>query len=172
MAKSNPNKAVEVRGEIIDPTTPEGRAKMAELTTAAIRMRNHGATMWHIADKLGCSEEDASHLVTAAVVAIRAVDTEEIAARHMMTLADIKRAMYPSMEEGDEKAANVLIKAIDHEAKMYGTYAPKRVHLGLDQEEFESTVEEDLRRIGVDPNMDTPLDVEFTDEDGQGWANT
>lgn len=169
MAKAN--KAIEVRGEKLDPATPEGRAKLEELTTAAIRLRNHGATMWAIGDKLGCSEEDASRLVTAAVVAIRAVDTEEIAARHMMTLADIKRAMYPAMQDGDDKSANVILKAVDHEAKMFGTYAPKRVHLGLDQEEFESTVEEDLRAIGVDPHMDTPLDVEF-DVEGDGWANT
>ena len=84
-------------------------------------------------------------------------------------LNDVKRAMYPSMTQGDEKAAGMLIRVLDHEAKIHpGVIAPTRVRVGLDQEAFTTTVGEDLRALGVGPSAEV-IEAEVEDE---GWANT
>lgn len=159
---------VVVAGRRLDPDVPEDRVELAELQTAAIRLRNFGASMIKIGDTLGISEEAAAQLVTQAVAEIRAVDADEIAARHTMTLADMRRALYPAMTQGDTKASTAMLGVLGHEAKMHGIYAPTRLRLGLDQEEFTSTVEDDIRALGVHPRMDTVIDAD-TDDD---WSNT
>jgi hypothetical protein len=148
--------------------TAEGRAKQAELKTAAIRLRSFGATMSTIMDKLELgAEEDAESLVTEGLREVMADDADMVRAKQQATLNDIRRAMYPGVAAGDQGAAGVVLKVLDHEAKLHGILAPQRVAVGLDQETFTTRVEEDIRELGIDPKMDVPLD------EGDGsWANT
>jgi hypothetical protein len=161
---------VVVDGVMLDRENPEHRVQIEELATAAIRLRNFGGSITQIAAQLKISEPVASQLVSQAVAQIRAVDADEIAARHSLTLADMRRALYPGIAQGDTKSHTAMLGVLNHEAKMHGIYAPTKLRLGLDQEEFETTVEEDVRALGVHPRMDTPLDVEIEEDDG--WSNT
>lgn len=150
-------------------TTPEGRTRIAELQAACIRLRNFGGSIATIADKLKTTEEVVELLLTQAVRELTADDAQAVTARQQATVNDIRRAMYPAMEQGDEKAANVIIKVMAHEAQLHpGVLAPTRVRIGMDQDAFTTTVDEDIRALGVHPQMDTALD----EEDEEPWSNT
>lgn len=161
--------AIIVRGQVVNPIVPEGRMKMAELKAAAIRLRNFGATLDTIAHTLGLETEDmAEHLLMTGLRELVADDADTIRARQQAVLNDIKRAMYPNMSAGDKDSAGTLLRVLDHEAKLHpGVLAPQRVRVGLDQEAFTTTVDEDMRALGVHPQMDVPLV-----EEDEGWANT
>jgi hypothetical protein len=58
-------KAVEVHGVPLDLTQAGDRARQAELKAGAIRLRNFGATVDTIADRLGMSVDDATYILEA-----------------------------------------------------------------------------------------------------------
>lgn len=161
--------AIVVRGIVVDPAFPEGRMKINELKAAAIRLRNFGASLSTIADTLGLEgETTAEHLLTTGLRELVADDADAIRAKQQAVLNDIKRAMYPAMAAGDEKAAGTLLRVLDHEGKIHrDVFAPTKVRIGMDQETFTTTVDEDMRAIGVHPQLDVPLE-----EGDDGWANT
>lgn len=160
--------AIMVRGQYVDPTIPEGRMKLNELKAAAIRLRNFGATLGTITDTLGLDTEDmAETLLYTGLRELVADDADALRARQQAVLNDIKRAMYPNMTTGDKDAAGTLLRVLDHESKLHGLQAPQKVRIGLDHEAFTTTVDEDMRALGVHPQMDVPLD-----EGDEGWANT
>lgn len=158
-----------VHGKLIDNTVPEGRMKINELKAASIRLRNFGATLSTIADTLGLETEDmAEQLLMTGLRELVSDDADTIRARQQAVLNDIKRAMYPNMITGDKDSAGTLLRVLDHEAKIHpGVVAPQRVRIGLDQEAFTTTVDEDMRALGVHPQMDVELD-----EGDETWANT
>jgi len=158
-----------IHGQYINPAQPEGRMKLAELKAAAIRLRNFGASLDTIAHTLGLETEDmAEHLLMTGLRELVSDDADTIRARQQATVNDIKRAMYPSMTTGDKDAANTIIRVMEYEGKLHpGVIAPTRVRIGLDQEAFTTTVDEDMRALGVHPQMDVPLE-----EGDDGWANT
>lgn len=161
--------AIVVQGRYVDPSVPEGRMKINELKAAAIRLRNFGATLGTICDTLRLETEDmAEHLLNTGLRELVSADADAIRAGQQAVLNDIKRAMYPNMTTGDKDAAGVLITVLRHEADIHpGVKAPQRVRIGLDQEAFTTTVDEDMRALGVHPQMDVPLD-----DGDEGWANT
>lgn len=160
--------AIHVGGQPLDLSRPEDRARYAEMQVAVVRMRNFGASLAVIADKLGLTEEDAETLLQNTLRQIWVSDADEVRARQQATLNDIRRAMYPGMELGDDKSAGVILRVLDHEANLHGLKAPTRVRVGLDQEEFTTTVDDDMRALGIHPRMDVPL----SEDDPEPWANT
>jgi hypothetical protein len=161
--------AIILRGQVIDVSRPEGRMKVNELKAAAIRLRNFGATLGTITDTLGLESEDiAEYLLSTGLRELVSGDADSVRAGQQAVLNDIKRAMYPGMVAGGKDAAGVLMTVLRHEADIHpGVKAPARVRLGLDQDAFTTTVDEDMRALGVHPQMDVPLD-----EGDAGWANT
>lgn len=167
MAKRPPD--IEVHGVRLDLTAADDRARLAELKAAAIRLRNFGSAVSTIADRLGLDEHVAEHVLTEGLRELVADDAETVRARQQATLNDIRRAMYPAMAQGDQGAAGTILKVLDHEAKIHpGTLAPQRVAVGMDQETFTTTVDEDIRALGYHPRNDVALDA----SDDDGWANT
>lgn len=161
-------RVIAVSGVVLDLTRAEDRAKVVELKTAAVRLRNFGASVSGIADKLGLSEDVAEGLLTEALREVMADDAETVRARQQATLNDIRRAMYPNMAAGDKDSANVIISVMKHESDLHGLKAPQRVQIGVDQEAFTTRVQDDMRELGIPPRMDAPLDT----SDPEGWANT
>lgn len=160
--------AIMVRGQYINPLQPEGRMKLNELKAAAIRLRNFGATLGTITDTLGLDAEDmAEYLLMTGLRELVSGDADALRAGQQAVLNDIKRAMYPNMTTGDKDSAGVLLRVLDHESKLHGLQAPQKVRIGLDHEAFTTTVDEDMRALGVHPQNDVPLE-----ERGEGWANT
>lgn len=170
MASKKPPRPVVVAGVTLNPASAEDRSRLAELKTGIIRMRNFGASLDMIADKLGLADADAAgELLDAALRELVADDADQIRARQQATLNDIRRAMYPAMVQGDKDSAGVILSVLKHEADIHpGVKAPSRLRVGLDSEEFATRVDEDIRALGIHPRMDVPLE-EGEDDD---WATT
>lgn len=164
--------AITVRGVTLDVTVAEDRAKLNELKAASIRLRNFGATLSTIASTLGLETEDmAEHLLMTGLRELVADDADTVRARQQAVLNDIKRAMYPNMSNGDKDAAGMLIRVLDHEAKLHpGVLAPQKVRIGLDHEAFTTTVDEDVRALGMHPQADAGLIIDA--EIDENWSNT
>lgn len=160
-------KAVEVHGVPLDLTQIGDRARLAELKAACIRLRNFGATVDTIADKLGMSLDDAESVLEQGLRDLTIEDAQSVRGRQQAMIHDIYRAMYPALANGDQGAAGVVMKAMDHEGKLHGVAAPTRIRVGVDREELTTRVEEDVRALGLHPRMDVPLS-----EGDDDWANT
>jgi hypothetical protein len=149
-----------LRDSDIDVKTPDGRAKLAEMKVAVMRLRNFGAAMETIADKLQLSVRDAEAMLLMATRDIMRDDVETLVARHQTVVDDITRSQYPKLLEGDDKAAMVVLRAQEHSAKLRGLNAPTRIKVGLDPDEFGTTVAGDLAALGVRTDTDPELDDE------------
>lgn len=160
-------KALVLKDTPFDMRTVDGRLKVAELKTGAVRLRNFGMTVPTIADKLGLTERDCEALLTHALAELRAESSAEIVARQQATVNDARRALYTGLAAGDTQAIGTMVRVLDHEAKLHGAYAPQRLKVGLDAETFATTAAEDLAALGV--TTEAVIDAETEDE---GWANT
>lgn len=158
-------------GKELDPSDAGDRVKLSEITTAAIRLRNQGATPSRVADALGLSEEAATELLEQGLAALSMQDASEVRGRQQAMIHDFYAALYPTLKSVDTderiKAVSTMRGVMEYEGKLHGATAPQRVQVGLDQEAFSTRVEEDLREIGVDPKMDVALE-----EDDGTWSNT
>lgn len=159
------------QGVVLDPLRADDRVKLSEITTAAIRLRNQGATPSRIADALGLTEDGAASLLEAGLAALSIQDAAEVRGRQQAMIHDFYAALYPSLKGADEemrmKAVSTMRGVMEYEGKLHGATAPTRLQIGMDQETFSTRVEEDLREIGIDPKMDVALE-----EDDGTWANT
>lgn len=160
---------IEVNGVTLDLTRPGDRVTLAELKAAAIRLRNFGASLSTIADKLGLHEEDAERVLSEGLREVLADDAEAVRARQQATLNDIRRAMYPAMAAGSETASGVLINVLKHESEIHGIKTPQRIQVGVDQEQFTTRVQEDMRELGMTAQALTPPPE---DEEDEPWSNT
>ena len=167
MAKPVP---IIVNGTQLDLTTPEGRTAAAERKAAVIRLRNFGATIETIADKLGMNPEGVEHLLTTGLRELSTEPAQDIVGRQQATINDMRRALYPALAAGDQGAIATLRGVMDHEAKLHGIYAPARVRVGVDVEEFTTRVEDDLRQLGVNPTGDAVV-IDAEVEDDGDWSN-
>lgn len=168
MAKPKP---IVYQGTALDLHKAKDRVTLSELTTAAIRMRNRGATCALIADKLGLTEPAVEHILEEGIRRLATQDAISVRGRQQALIHDLYNALYPSLEGIDEelriRAAGTIKNVLEYEGKLHGATAPQKVQIGMDQETFTTRVEEDLREIGIDPKMDVALE-----EDDGTWANT
>jgi hypothetical protein len=158
-----------VSGVTLDLTTAEGRTAAAERKAAIIRLRNFGATLETIADKLDMNVEGVEHLLNSGLRELASEPAQDIVGRQQATINDMRRALYPGLVAGDQGAINTLRGVMDHEAKLHGVYAPSRVRVGVDLEEFVTTVEEDMKALGY-PTGDGVIEAEV-EEDDEPWSN-
>ncbi|NKY50176.1 hypothetical protein [Nocardia vermiculata] len=137
----------------------------------ALRLRMAGAPWAAIAEELGYADPSGP---------FRAVESllnrqESEAAETYRQMEDMRldvalRKVWPGVMTGDLKAIETMLKVHDRRSKLHGLAAPAKVmvqNVGLGREEFLTTVQEDIRALGIDPGMDTPLAA----DDGT-WANT
>lgn len=158
-----------VSGVTLDLTTAEGRTAAAERKAAIIRLRNFGATLDTIADKLDMNIDGVEHLLNTGLRELASEPAQDIVGRQQATINDMRRALYPGLVAGDQGAISTLRGVMDHEAKLHGVYAPSRVRVGVDLEEFTTRVEDDLRQLGVSATGDAVvIEAEVEDE---GWSN-
>jgi len=131
----------------------------------ALTMRNAGATFPKIADALGISEKVARTDVRKAIAEVVRVPVDQMVDRQRSILLDITRVNYPAAMGGDREAQAVLLRVLEHEAKLYGLYAPARVNVGISETEFASQAADLLKALGTEPlrelaGVPEPLDAE------------
>src|SRR5271168_4632741 len=102
----------------------------------ALTLRNAGATYARIAIELGVTEIKARDYVKVATREIVAIPVDQMVERQRAILLDITRVNYHPALSGDKEAQGVILRALEHEAKLYGLYAPTRVNVGVSETEF------------------------------------
>jgi len=147
----------------------------------ALTMRNAGATFPRIADQLGVSERQARNDVRKAIAEVVQLPVDQMVERQRAILLDITRVNYPAAMSGDRDAQAVLLRVLEHEARLYGLYAPARVNVGISESEFAAQAAELLQVLGTEPLRELagepplpPLDAELaegTDATTDGWTN-
>ena len=145
-----------------DMSTPEGRTKLHELRAAAVRLRNYGASVDLIADKLGLSARDAETLIDSALRETMDESTEAMVARQQAVLNDMTRALYPGMLQGDANASGTLLKVLEYGGKLHGLPKAQRTSQAVDKDAAALDIVADMEAIGyappqlpIEPDTDT-----------------
>lgn len=125
------------------------KISIAERRAATLRLRAEGKTLAQIASELGISVPTASRDITTAIREICRPDAEEIIAVQRRIIDDIRSAVYAKATRGNLGAIDRLIRTMEHEAKLFGIYAPARVDVGLDGVDFEARERELLAQIAA-----------------------
>lgn len=167
------------------------RTKMIEQTqlrmerrTRIIRARNAELPITTIAKNENLTVEQVIAEIRAGLRDALKVPAETLIARQLTQIADMRKALYVQMLQGDQGAIDKLLKVADHEAKLFGLYAPQRVTLGLSTEDFALTAARLMSEINgpLTPAMQAALaadghkhgviDAEVTEEqdDEEPWV--
>lgn len=129
-------------------------ATVWEKRMQALTMRNAGATWARIAQNFDISTDRAQRWVRAAVNEVVKLPTDQMVDRQRAILLDITRRNYPEAMgdgEGARDAQATIIKCLEHEAKLYGLYAPQRVAVGISEGEFGQNAADLLKLVGFGP---------------------
>lgn len=146
-------------------TDVEREIAVAERRVAAIRLRNAGASVAQVADKLGISREQAARDITDGLRDILREPAENLIANQQAIVRDVIRAMYAGMAAGDPKASQQVMLALSHQAKLFGLFAPTRIVHSIPDEDFAATAIALMREIGLGaPESPRILDAAPTDE--------
>ena len=134
--------------EAIDTSIAEMEIAAAERRVAAIRLRNAGASVAQVADKLGISRQQAQDDIATGLREILREPAENLIANQQAIVRDVIRAMYAGMAAGDPKVSAQVMKALEHQSKLFGLFAPVRVAVTLSDEDFAATAARLMREIG------------------------
>lgn len=116
-----------------------------------LRLRNAGVTYAKIAEQLGISTDTVARDITKGLREILHEPAEEMLGSQRSMLSDIRRANYVAMLGGDLKAASMILRTMEHEAKLFGLYAPTRVNVDVSDEDFALTAARLMQEMGVTP---------------------
>lgn len=117
----------------------------------ALTMRNAGATYAKIAEQFGVSTLTVRKDVRLALREVVSETAEDMVARQRGILLDMTRANYPAALQGDMAAQSAIVKCLEHEAKLFGLYAPTRVSVGVSDTEFAAQAAELIAALGLEP---------------------
>lgn len=123
----------------------------------ALTMRNMGAVYPAIAQALGVSEDTARNYVQIAIREIVTVPVDQMVDRQRAILLDITRQNYPTAMSPtanlDDKLAcqSMLLRVLEHEAKLYGLNAPTRINVGISEQQFGAQAADLLKIVGMRP---------------------
>lgn len=148
-----------------DMSTPEGRTKLNEMRAAAVRLRNYGASVDLIADKLGLTPRDAETLIDSALRETMDESTEAMVARQQAVLNDMTRALYPGMLQGDPNSSGTLLKVLEYGGKLHGLPKAQRQTTAVDKDAAAMDITALLDQLGYAPPQ-TPVEP-----DTEPWSN-
>lgn len=143
----------------------------------SLTMRNAGATYPRIAEQMGVSEKQSRLDVRRAIQEIVQIPVDQMVERQRAILLDLTRVNYPAALAGDKDAQGVLLRILEHEAKLYGLYAPTRVNVGISEREFGEQAAELLAALGTEPlrelagYVDAEVVAAEPDEVEEPWSN-
>lgn len=123
----------------------------------ALTMRNMGAVYPAIGAALGVSANTARVYVQDAIRELVIVPVDQMVERQRSILLDIVRQNYPiamSTERPlDERhaAQSMIVRTLEHEAKLYGLNAPTRVNVGISETDFGLQAADIIKLVGTAP---------------------
>lgn len=137
--------------EDVANATPAEDETLWERRMRALTLRNAGATYQRIADQLGVTIPTARKDVRLALREVISETAEDMLARQRSVLMDIQRSNYAAALQGDREAQTMVIRCLEHEAKLFGLYAPARVAVGVSDTEFAEQAADLITSLGLEP---------------------
>jgi hypothetical protein len=146
----------------VEPTIDDlAEATLAEDATLwdkrmqALTMKNAGTTYQRIAAHFDIPVQRARDWVHRAIRDVVKLPVDQMVDRQRSILLDILRVTYPdAMDRSNpdrREAQGVIIRCLEHEAKLYGLYAPARVSVGISESEFGQQAADLLKLVGIGP---------------------
>lgn len=123
----------------------------AERRATVLRLKNAGVSYSAISEQVGVSVQTCVNDVRAGLQEILREPAEEMIANQKAITRDLIRAMYPAAMRGDADAAKTILKTLEHQAKLFGMYAPQRIHISGSDEEFARMTAALMTEIGLEP---------------------
>lgn len=140
------------------------RVKSAEVRAAIMRLRSWGASVEVIAGRLDMDEATVEKMILDEMTIVSRVSATEILARHQRMLGDIFESFHTGVQAGDDKAAKVVLAAMDHQAKLHGSYAASKVAIQT-EDTFDSSAAALLNDLGATIPEHEVIDAEGWTED-------
>lgn len=116
-------------------TSDSDRARLREAD--AVEMRARGATYQQIADALGVDKKTAYRRVQAALAA-RARETvgdrDALIGHQVAMIEAVLEGMLPRLAAGDPRAADMVLRALERQARLFGLDAPVRADVRVTDE--------------------------------------
>lgn len=122
-----------------------------ERRSRVLTMRNAGATYQAIAKQLNISTATARNDLRKALREVISETAEDMLARQRSVLMDLQRVNYPAALGGDKDAQGMVLRVLEHEAKLFGLYAPSRVAVGVTDVEFAEQAASLIKDLGLEP---------------------
>lgn len=152
----------------IAESTPAEDESLWERRMRTLTMRNAGATYKQIAEKMGISTTQVRKDIRLAYREVIAETAEDMIARQRSILFDIQRANYSAAVGGDIDAQKAILSTLDHEAKLFGLYAPTRVNVGVSDVEFAEKAATLINSLGLEPPKELVNAIRNRPEDIDG----
>lgn len=147
----------------IAAATPPEDESLWERRMRFVTMRNAGRTYQQIADAstqagVPVSVSTVRKDVMRAYKEIIAESRDEMIARQRSVILDMQRTNYldaintdPDKIDARVAAQKQIMSGLEHEAKLFGLYAPAQVHLGISDTEFATETARLISELGLKP---------------------
>jgi hypothetical protein len=146
----------------------EEELRRSEKRAAAIRLRNAGASLAKIALTLGYADSKAAGSdIDVGLRELILVPAGEMVGRQQQLIMDMTRACYTNAVSGDTDAVNAIRQLMDHQAKLFGLYAPSRHRVVTEEVNFAEEAASLMKDLGVDVAIDVPPTIDASDP----WAS-
>jgi hypothetical protein len=121
------------------PRRNQSQVDAARLREAdAVEMRRRGETYDRIAAALGYSDRSSARRAVQRALAARAKETttdrDALIGEQIANLDTVLEGLLPKAAKGDARAAEVVLKALDRHARLFGIDAPVRIKAELTDE--------------------------------------
>lgn len=126
-------------------------AAASERRMKVLSFWNAGVPYNKIAEQLGISLSTVGQDIKLGLREAVQHSTDQIVARQLTVLRDIRKGCYQGVLSGDPQAASTMIKALEHEAKLFGLYAPQRIAISVSDEEFALTAAKLMAGMDMTP---------------------
>jgi hypothetical protein len=103
--------------------------------TRAILLYSSGLTLEEVAQQLGYANHSGAQKAVMRGLKKRAQETfearDEMIAKQLEIIRVCVRGQMPAVAKGNQRAVEVLVKALDHEARLLGLYAPVKADVKI-----------------------------------------
>ncbi|KJK55655.1 hypothetical protein UK12_27320 [Saccharothrix sp. ST-888] len=119
----------------------------------AVELRRAGATYAQIGDALGVNRKTAWNYVQAALAERAretAPDRDALIGEQIAILDTVLEGLLPKAAKGETRAAEVVLKALDRHARLFGLDAPVRIKAELTDERIARVMQlaEEIAEVG------------------------
>jgi hypothetical protein len=150
----------------------EEQVRLAERRAGAVRLRNAGASIARVALALGYADEaEAARDITTYLDDLLRIPASEMVARQQAIIMDMTRACYTDAMSGSVESVTAIRQLMDHQAKLFGLYAPTRHKVSAEDNSFSDSAARLIADLGVQVEAPAPPTIDADETWATDWEN-